>query len=206
MSWPHSYMIPILQMAVWFIPAFFGVVRGGAWAASRIAMRQAAKSATQAAARTATSATGRQALSAANGLEAAIQAAEMVKDLVEKADKETGDTPIADVCVTCQQSPLDPKCEDKAKEIRVTRNELEQRNLDLYVDKHNLFNNYYDVRHPLGYGHWVGHIEQFENKQNRLRKLLAEYRKMGCPENGKPDDADRWGSRQPVDRPGNTNR
>jgi len=185
-------------MALWFIPIFVGLGRVAALTAPRIAARSAA----QAAARAAPSTAGRQALSAANGLEAAIQTAEMAQELIEKAEDETGDTSIVDVCVSCQQEPEKPECEDKAKAIRVTRNELERRNLDLYVDKHNLFSNYYDVRHPQ-YGSWKGHIEQFENRQKRLRKLLTEYRAMGCPEHEKPDDADKWGSRQPVDRPEN---
>jgi len=73
------------------------------------------------------------------------------------------------------------------------------------VDKHNLFNNYYAIRHP-NYGSWDGHIRQFKQKQNYLRKLVKEYRSMGCPESGKSVDSDYWGSRQPVDRPENMKR
>jgi len=174
------------------------VARIGWWAATKIF----ARSASQSAARAATSTAGRQALSAANGLESAIQTAEMAQKLIEEAGAETGEISVVDVCASCQQEPEKPECEDKAKAIRVARNELEQRNLDLYIDKHNLFSNYYDVRHPH-YGSWKGHIEQFENRQKRLRKLLAEYRAMGCPEDSKSDDADKWGSRQPVDMPEN---
>jgi len=70
----------------------------------------------------------------------------------------------------------------------------------LYIDKYDLFSEHYNTRHPI-YGSWNGHIKQFKDKQQSLRKLLAEYRKMGCPEHEKPDDADQWGSRQPVSKP-----
>jgi len=110
-------------------------------------MRQAAKSATQAAARTATSTTERQALSAANGLEAAIQAAEMAKDLVEKAEKETGDTPIADVCVTCQ--PPDDE-EDDEKDARDAKRVSSNKEADR-IARNNRYKDAHDLKDANGY-------------------------------------------------------
>jgi len=136
----------------------------------------------------------------------AVGTAVVIAENMNEANKaagssQSGITSYADACSSC----MPPQCQEKANEIINTRNELERRNLDLYVDKHNLFNDYYDISHP-SYGSWKGHIEQFENRQRRLRRLLAEYRAMGCPEYGKPDDSDYWGSRQPVDRPENMKR
>jgi len=91
--------------------------RMGWWVISKIMARQAA--------RTATSATGRQALSAANGLEAAIQAAEMAKDLVEEADKETGEQDITCPTGTCAEEENQKKKEEQERRLKELEKEAD---------------------------------------------------------------------------------
>jgi len=99
------------------IPIIVGIgIRVGIWAAGRIAARQAAKAATQAAVRTATSTAGRQALSAANGLEAAIQTAEMAQKLIEESDEKTGNQDITCPTGQCDES-AEKEQEEKLKEL-----------------------------------------------------------------------------------------
>jgi len=109
--------------------------RIGWWAIRKIMARQAAKAATQAAARTATSATGRQALSAANGLGAAIQAAEIAKDLADKADEETDEQDITCPTGTCTEEENQKRREEQERKLK----ELEEESV-LTDDKINLKN------------------------------------------------------------------
>jgi len=88
--------------------------------------RQAAKAATQAAARASTSTTGRQALSAANGLEATIQAAEMAKDLVDKADEETGEQDITCPTGSCAEEENQKRREEQERKLK----ELEEESVE----------------------------------------------------------------------------
>ncbi|KAG9602228.1 hypothetical protein KCV01_g7290, partial [Aureobasidium melanogenum] len=72
------------------------------------------------------------------------------------------------------------RCQPLREEITKLRNELAKRYGDLQTDKLGL-----PLTGPMSID---GHVQQFENKQTRLRRLLSEFESLGC-EGGIPMDA-----------------
>jgi len=132
---------------------------------------------------------------------AAVATGAVIVDNMNEANKaagssQSGTSSYADACSSCQPAP---ECDKKANEIEKTRNELKKRDSEMYEDQHDLFGRYYSesTPHPQ-YGSWEGHLRQFQQKQQRLRRLLGEYDTMGCPKGNIPSDAYRWGTQQPY--------
>jgi RHS repeat-associated protein len=68
------------------------------------------------------------------------------------------------------------KCSGLWSEITSVRNQLAKREADLIANKHGL--------PPTGPMSIAGHVQQFENKQAQLRKLLNQYESDNCPSGG----------------------
>ena len=77
------------------------------------------------------------------------------------------------------QDLKDMTCEELLAEIRRLRNELAKRHADLRVDALKL-----PRTGPMSI---KGHIDQFDGKQRRLRRLLNEFATRGC--GGDTEDA-----------------
>jgi len=76
-------------------------------------------------------------------------------------------------------------CSEITLQIYDAMNEIQQRTNDLLVDRCNLFQLAFSVTNPSlpsgCSGTWIGHIEQVQGWQNRLRTLIARAQRMGCP-------------------------
>ena len=74
----------------------------------------------------------------------------------------------------------------------------------MLIDRYDLFNLAYSSANPLfvggvRIGSWLGHIQQYRQKQRALRNRIARARALGCRIT--TPDADRWGSIDPPSRP-----
>lgn len=131
---------------------------------------------------------------------ATVAAAAVTHDAIE--DARNTPVPMADSCSNCGP----PQCGPLNDEIRALRDELEGRHRDMRIDTYDLFNRAYSRSNPLflpngaRIGSWEGHVDQFRQKQTRLRNKIAEARGLGC--NIDTSDADRWGGISPPSRPG----
>lgn len=129
----------------------------------------------------------------------------VASEAISGAEEDAQATPVptTDVCTTC---PPPPGCGPLNDEIRALRDELEGRFRDMRIDSYDLFNQAFSRSTPLTLsngariGSWEGHVDQFRQKQTRLRRKTAEAREAGCPID--TPDADRWGSIDPPARPG----
>ncbi|MFN3824636.1 MAG: hypothetical protein ACK4GW_10475 [Pseudorhodobacter sp.] len=135
---------------------------------------------------------------------AVVGAAAVTNEAIQNAQEDARSTPVpaVDACSTCGP----PGCGPLNEEIRDLRDELEERHRDMRIDRYDLFNRAYSASNPLylangaRIGSWEGHVRQFREKQNRLRRKVAEAREMGC--DIATPDADRWSTISAPSRPG----
>lgn len=99
----------------------------------------------------------------------------------------------AGVALQQKQCP-DNSCQRFYDEIISLRNEIKARYAAMRVDKFDLYNTRY-----AGKMSWLGHIQQFEQRQAELREVIAEANGAGCL--SYPDDAWYWATIQPPTQP-----
>ena len=85
-------------------------------------------------------------------------------------------------------------CENLYAQIRTILSVVKQRFWDLRQDNLDLF-----INKPSGKMSWAGHIQQFVQWRNTLRKLLETARTQGCLDY--PSEADMWSTRQAPSQP-----
>lgn len=95
-----------------------------------------------------------------------------------------GDNPLASIDPWGLCDP--DRCDQLRNKINKLRNELAKRYGDLQM-------NIFDLP-PMGPMSITGHMQQFENKQTQLRKLLNDFDSQGC-NGGLPPDAWGWATR-----------
>ena len=94
------------------------------------------------------------------------------------------------------EPPDQKKLQNKIKKLR---DELKRRYAEMRKDQHDLYNKARTKAQAIKQiGSWDGHIEQFEDKQKALRKLLNEVQGKGYTI---PDDAWRWATEAPPVKP-----
>ncbi|WP_336884816.1 RHS repeat-associated core domain-containing protein, partial [Frateuria defendens] len=96
--------------------------------------------------------------------------------------------------VTSQKQCPDNSCQRFYDEIISLRNEIKARYMAMRGDKFDLYNTRYAGRMS-----WLGHIQQFEQRQAELREVIAEANGAGCLDY--PDDAWYWATIQPPTQP-----
>jgi hypothetical protein len=120
-----------------------------------------------------------------------------IAETQDEINKTFGDKEAAKV-EECPAPPGEPpECETLQTQIRAVLNELKQRYAEMREDKYGL----YPIRPARipGVGSWPGHVQQFEDKQSQLRKLLNQSDTLGCkPQN---PDARWWSSVEPPRQP-----
>ena len=75
----------------------------------------------------------------------------------------------------------DPGCESLLAQISELAGELRTRYVDMTADVKDLY-----CAKPIGQFSWMGHVIQYNQKQSRLQRLIAQAKAKGCPIN--PDD------------------
>lgn len=120
----------------------------------------------------------------------------MSSNSVENADEQVGtqlDSGTAAATCATGNCPPPPECKERNEKIKSRRDELAKRYQDMREDKGNLFS-----LNPTGRMSWQGHIDQFLDKQENLRKQLKEAESKGCKP---PSDAWNWATKKPPSQP-----
>ena len=72
----------------------------------------------------------------------------------------------------------EPDCFDLESQIIALAGELRVRYVQMTADTSNLY-----CTRPIGQFSWLGHQLQYNQKQKRLQKLIAQAKAKGCPFN-----------------------